>query len=128
MAEDHERVVISGHAGNVGIVGFTLGGGHSQLSPLHGLGVDQLLEVELVGADGSVIITNANGTDIYNGNHHQYIEDDNLFWALRGGGAGTWGVLTAMTIKVHKPRNECQTNCYTQWQAMWGGKLADGIV
>ena len=126
MAEEHERVVVSGHAANVGVVGWSLGGGHSQLGPLYGLGVDQLLEVEMVGADGSVIISNANGTDVYNGYHHQHLEDDDLFWALRGGGAGTWGVLTAITIKLHIPRNGCQTNCYSQWQAVWRGKIADG--
>ena len=126
MAEARKRVVISGHAANVGIVGWSLGGGHSQLGPLHGLGVDQVLEVELIGADGSIIITNENGTDVYNGEYHQYLEDDDLFWALRGGGGGTWGILTSMTIKVHKPRNECVTNCYTQWQATWMGAIEKG--
>ena len=127
MAEARDRVVISGHAGNVGIVGWSLGGGHSQLGPLHGLGVDQVLEVEMVGADGSVIITNENGTDVYNGQNHQYIANNDLFWALRGGGGGTWGVLTAMTIKIHRPRNECKSNCYTQWQATWRGEISKGI-
>ena len=128
MAEELDRVVVSGHAANVGIVGWSLGGGHSQLAPLYGLGVDQLLEVEMVGADGSVIIANANGTNVYNGYHYQHIDDDDLFWALRGGGGGTWGVLTAITIKLHKPRNECKTNCYTQWQAVWHGKIAEGTL
>ena len=34
------------------------------MGPIHGLGVDQMLEVELVGADGSYIIANANGTSV----------------------------------------------------------------
>ena len=126
MAEERERVVVSGHAANVGIVGWTMGGGHSQLGPLHGMGVDQVLEIEMVGADGSIIKTNANGTNVFDGCNHQYIEGSDLFWALRGGGGGTWGVLTAMTIKLHKPRNECKKDCYTQWTATWTGKLADG--
>ena len=41
MAKEVGRVVVSGHAATVGIVGWTLGGGHGQLAPLYGLGVDQ---------------------------------------------------------------------------------------
>ena len=44
-ARDAGRVVVSGHAGNVGVVGWSLGGGHGQLVGVHGLGVDQVLEV-----------------------------------------------------------------------------------
>ena len=46
------------------IIGWSFGGGHSPLGPIHGLGVDQMLEVELVGADGSYIIANVNGTSV----------------------------------------------------------------
>ena len=42
LAAEQGRVVVSGHAANVGIVGFSLGGGHGQLVPLHGMGVDQV--------------------------------------------------------------------------------------
>ncbi len=42
MSKDVGRVVVSGHAASVGIVGWTLGGGHGQLAPLFGLGVDQV--------------------------------------------------------------------------------------
>ena len=45
LAKDAGRVVVSGHAGNVGVVGWSLGGGHGQLVGVHGLGVDQVLEV-----------------------------------------------------------------------------------
>ena len=64
IARDNSRVVVSGHAAEVGIVGWSMGGGHSPLGPLHGLGVDQMLEVELVGADGSYIIANEEGTSV----------------------------------------------------------------
>ena len=63
-ARDVGRVVVSGHAGNVGIVGWSLGGGHGQLAGSHGLGVDQILEVEMVIADGSVVVANAAGTTV----------------------------------------------------------------
>ena len=39
-------------------------------------------------------------------------DDNSLFWAMRGGGAGPWGAVTAMTIRLHKPRNNCQQSCY----------------
>ena len=97
------------------------------LSPSHiavfsfGMGVDQVVEVELVGADGSLIVANGelpniwdknyvaskgNGTSVTSadGLQTEESEDTSLFWALRGGGAGPWGVVTALTIRLHKPR------------------------
>ena len=38
---------------------------------------------------------------------------------MRGGGAGPWGVVTHLTIKLHKPRNECQQDCYTNYNLAW---------
>ena len=48
LAAEQGRVVVSGHAANVGIVGFSLGGGHGQLVPLHGMGVDQVTVLMLL--------------------------------------------------------------------------------
>lgn len=62
MTSEVDRVVVTGHAGEVGIIGWSFGGGHSPLGPLHGLGVDQMLEVEMIGPDGSLIIANEMGT------------------------------------------------------------------
>lgn len=128
IAKNHHRIVISGHAGEVGIVGWSMGGGHSPLGPAFGLGVDQMLEVELVGADGSYIIANQDGTSVMSPDAKkvEYIEDNSLFWALRGGGAGPWGVVTAMTIKLHKPKDECETGCYHVTNAIWVSKYQDG--
>ncbi len=64
MASDLGRVFVAGHAAEVGIVGWSMGGGMGQLVPMLGLGVDQMLEVELVGPDGSFITANANGTTV----------------------------------------------------------------
>jgi len=120
LARDHDRVVVSGHAGNVGIVGWSLGGGHGQLVGTYGMGVDQVLEVEMVIADGSMVVANAEGTLVTSeGGVAEHTDNADLFWALRGGGAGPWGVITAMTIKAHKPRNSCKTGCYTQWTMIW---------
>ena len=122
LAYQVDRVVVSGHAGNVGVVGWSLGGGHGQLAGTYGLGVDQVLQVEMVDAFGNIIIADERGTTkIMDGGNSTHSKSNDLFWALRGGGAGTWGVVTAMTIKLHKVKNECTTHCYTQWTAIWEG-------
>ncbi|GJE99667.1 FAD-binding domain-containing protein [Phanerochaete sordida] len=78
--------------GTVGAIGGWLqGGGHSILSPLHGLGVDNVIQAVVVTSSGELLIANAG----YNAD---------LFWALRGGGGGTWGVVVQATIQTHAPR------------------------
>ncbi len=139
-AMENDRVVISGHAAEVGVVGWSMGGGHSPLGPWRGLGVDQMLEVEMVGPDGSLITTNAEGTYIRSPSmihkfrlcqtyymipdgKTEFTENSDLFWAMSGGGAGTWGAVTAMTIKVHKPRDDCKEKCYQTTNAAWIGNF-----
>jgi len=136
LAKQNNRVVVSGHAGNVGIVGWSLGGGHGQLVGAYGMGVDQVLEVEMVIADGSMVVANANGTLVTSEDGiTEHTTNADLFWALRGGGAGTWGIVTAMTIKLHKPRNSCQKTCYSQRTLIWesnfnvdDGKMAEDVI
>ncbi|MEA2677573.1 MAG: hypothetical protein QOJ81_1714 [Chloroflexota bacterium] len=81
-------VVGFGDTGSVGIGGITLGGGLGYLSRKFGMTIDNLLEVELVTADGAVVRVDANS-------------DPDLFWALRGGG-GNFGVATAFRYALHK--------------------------
>ena len=52
----------------------------------------QLLEVELVGADGNIIVANSEGTTMTSPNKKENFSTSNadLFWALRGGGGSTW--------------------------------------
>ena len=52
------------------------------------IGVDNVLEITIVTADGNHVVANP------------YCNKD-LFWALRGGGGGTWGVVTSVTYKTH---------------------------
>ncbi|KAF1732778.1 putative FAD-linked oxidoreductase [Beauveria bassiana] len=65
--------------------GYIQGGGHSPLGPWKGMASDNALQFEVVTADGKLIVTN------------QYQNRD-LFWALRGGGGGTFGVVVSVTI------------------------------
>jgi len=82
-------MVVSAWSPTVGIAGWTLGGGHGPYNPKHGLGADQLEEVEIVTADGNIVTAN------------KQINTD-LLQALRGGGGSTWGVLTSMTVRTHE--------------------------
>ncbi len=81
-------VVPPGLCPTTGIGGFTLGGGQSSLSRQWGLAIDSLVEVEMVDANGCVLYANA-----------EYNCD--LFWALRGGGGGNFGVCTSFRFKTH---------------------------
>lgn len=88
-ASGHGRVVITGECPTVGIAGgYTQGGGHSALSNAFGLSVDNVLEWEVVTADGQFLVANETS-------------NSDLFWALRGGGPGTYGVVTSLTVRTH---------------------------
>ncbi len=71
----------------VGLSGLTLGGGIGWLSSRYGLTIDNLLAVEMVTVDGTLLKASAN-------------EHPDLFWAVRGGG-GNFGVVTALTFQLH---------------------------
>jgi hypothetical protein len=82
------RVVPGGTCGSVGIAGLTLGGGQGVTGRRFGLTCDRLRAATVVTADGRVLTcddsTNAD-----------------LFWALRGGGGGNFGVVTSFTFDTH---------------------------
>jgi FAD/FMN-containing dehydrogenase len=79
-----------GIVGSTGVAGLTLGGGTGYLTRKHGLTIDNLLEVDVVLADGSFVTAN---------------KDDHadMFWAVRGGG-GNFGVVTSFLFKAHPAR------------------------
>ncbi|KAK8049547.1 hypothetical protein PG994_011277 [Apiospora phragmitis] len=85
---DKGLVVVGGECPTVGIAGgYAQGGGHSALSTSFGLAADNVLSWEVVTADGTFL--KASRT-----------ENPDLFWALNGGGGGTFGVVVSMTAKA----------------------------
>ncbi|WP_235508355.1 FAD-binding oxidoreductase [Agromyces sp. Soil535] len=82
----HGLAALAGTSHDVGVVGYTLGGGISWLARSHGLAANQVLAVELVTADGVRRRVDAE-------------HDPELFWAVRGGG-GDFGVVTALEFRL----------------------------
>ncbi|HTO77295.1 MAG TPA: FAD-dependent oxidoreductase [Thermoanaerobaculia bacterium] len=82
------RYVQGGGCCSVGVVGLVCGGGFGSFSKHFGMAAASLLEAEVVTADGKALVANA-------------CTHPNLFWALKGGGGGTFGVVTRMTLATH---------------------------
>lgn len=88
------RMGIGGDCSTVGHVGFTLGGGYGDYSRMFGSGATNAVEAEVVLANGSVVVASACSA-----------EHAELFWALRGGGAG-YGLISRITYRTHpKPEH-----------------------
>ena len=77
----------SGNCPAVGVVGLTLGGGIGPNAPWAGLTADRLRKVTMVAADGSVVTASAG-------------ENPELFWGLRGGAGGNFGVVTDLEYEL----------------------------
>ena len=86
-AQDHGLAALSGSSPDVGVVGYTLGGGLSWLSRTHGVAANSVTAIEVVTADGQLLRTDATN-------------EPGLFWALRGGG-GSFGIVTAMEFALY---------------------------
>ncbi|KAK2764110.1 restculine oxidase [Colletotrichum kahawae] len=88
-ADAHGFVVVGGEGKTGGYGGgYIAGGGHSPVSPMYSLAADQVLSIDVVTPDGSLIRSSEK-------------KNSDLFWALRGGGGDTFGVVTSYVIKAH---------------------------
>lgn len=84
-----KRIAPGGSCQNTGVCGFSLGGGIGYLRRKYGLGIDNLLSVTMILADGNVV----------------KIDKDNypdLFWGVRGSAGGSLGIIMDLTLKTHK--------------------------
>ena len=89
MAARHGRYVQGGGCVSVGAAGgFTQGGGFGSFSRRYGTAAGNVLEAEVVLASGEIVVANE-------------AQHADLFWALRGGGGGTFGVVTRLTMRTY---------------------------
>jgi FAD/FMN-containing dehydrogenase len=86
-AAEHGLAGLSGSSPDVGVVGYSLGGGVSWLGRRYGLAANSVTAVELVNAEGELVRADAE-------------HNADLFWALRGGG-GSFGVVTALEFTLY---------------------------
>ncbi len=84
---EHGLVTTAGVVSHTGVGGFTLGGGMGRLNRKYGLAVDNLRSAEMITADGRIRRVNAD-------------QDQDLFWAIRGGG-GNFGVVTEFELQLY---------------------------
>jgi hypothetical protein len=90
-------VAVTGANPSVGVVGWLTGGGHGPLSQAYGMGADNLLEATIVTPDGQVLVANP-------------CQNSAMFFAIRGGGGGTYGVVTEVVVKTFSsPRTTSHT-------------------
>jgi FAD/FMN-containing dehydrogenase len=89
VARKAGRYVQGGGCLTVGVAGLIHGGGFGPFSKAYGMAAASLIEAEIVTADGEVRIANA-------------CTNADLFWAIKGGGGGSFGVLTKLTVRTHE--------------------------
>jgi FAD/FMN-containing dehydrogenase len=95
-AAEHGLVALHGSSPNVGVVGYTLGGGIGWLARSHGLAANSVTAIEIVTADGRL-------------RRIDHETEPELFWAVRGGG-GSFGIVTAIEFDLYP-----MTQIYAGW-------------
>ncbi|XP_002961034.2 uncharacterized FAD-linked oxidoreductase ARB_02478 [Selaginella moellendorffii] len=99
-ADAHGKAIAGAQCSSVGAAGgYPQAAGHSPLSPKYGLSADNVLQYKVVTADGKLVVANA-------------CQNKDLFWALRGGGGGTFGVVVSVTHATHPALKSLQFASY----------------
>ncbi|EKG15301.1 Oxygen oxidoreductase covalent FAD-binding site [Macrophomina phaseolina MS6] len=82
----HDLFTPTGHSSSVGYASWACGGGYGFYVGTYGFGVDQIVQARVVVASGRVVDTD---------------QDSELLWGLRGAGAGTFGVVTQLCVRIY---------------------------
>ena len=108
LCDQHGVLISGGMCPTVAPAGFALGGGHGPLIRSLGLGVDNVLSIDLVTANATKVTASLD-------------QNIDLFWALRGGGGGAFGVVVSMRFRVHNaPSQMVSMSC--AWPLKHSGK------
>ena len=99
--QEHDLAIPGGTCPPVGVAGLTLGGGLGILGRRYGVTSDHLIGAEIVLADGRLLECD---------DHH----NEELFWALRGAGAGNFGVVTTLVFRA-VPAPPVTANMHLAW-------------
>ncbi|XXG95857.1 hypothetical protein Hte_002128 [Hypoxylon texense] len=89
-ADKYGLAVLGGSCATVGVAGgYSQGGGHGPLNSVFGMGADQVLEWEVVTAGGQHLVASP-------------AKNPDLYWALTGGGGGTYAAVVSVTVRAHQ--------------------------
>ncbi|KAH9948031.1 FAD-binding domain-containing protein [Amylocystis lapponica] len=111
-ADSVNRTFIGGYHQTIGIAaGWVLGGGHSILTPVYGLGIDRVIQYKVVTPDGMYRVVNE-------------CQNSDLFWAMRGGGGSAWGIVVESAHRV-EPQVTLQVASLAFTPNTTTGNLAD---
>ncbi len=107
--EPHGLVVPLGVVSGTGVAGLTLGGGVGWLTRAFGLSIDALVGVEIVTAEGEQVRASA-------------IENEDLFWGVRGGG-GNFGVVSSFTFRAYRLGPDVFAGTFVYRRERWAAAL-----
>ncbi|VTT57516.1 unnamed protein product [Fusarium fujikuroi] len=110
----YDHVIVSGNDATVGLGGHIQGGGHGPLSSTFGLAVDNMYKVRVVTTQGHILTADAT-------------QNQDLLWAIRGGGAGQYGIVTEYVLKAYPTPSVIETSFTISPRAVVQGNHKAGV-